>query len=74
MEQWNEIYVTDMSGKQYFRTTASPMATESEIKNLSRKLPHCDFIDQQTARIVLNGSPLGQVEMSDDELLAALTV
>lgn len=77
---WNEIYVTDKSGKRYFRTTACLTGTMPEVRNLIRKIPFCSFLDQPTTQVILNGRPYeNQTEktvvaddLSDDELLAAL--
>ena len=66
---WSEIYLTDKSGKRYFRTTASPYSKKAEINNIMRKIPHCAFIDAQTAQIIVNGMPN---DISDDDLLAQL--
>ena len=74
MEAWNNIYITDKSGKKFFSTTASPMATMSEIRNITRHLnAGASSFDKATALLMMNGEPYvdGQ-QMSDDELLEAL--
>lgn len=57
MDQWNEIYVTDKNGGRHFKTSASPLSTMPEIRNLKRKIPHCKFLDQATVVIMLNDQP-----------------
>lgn len=76
---WHNVYLTDKSGKKMWDTTASPMSTDSEIRNLKRHLEMAakhparySFLDLATARIMVDGEPL--IEMSDDELLAELGV
>lgn len=65
MENWNNIYVTDCNGAQMWNTTASPLSTPAEIKNLqthlkqARQYPHLyKFLDIDTAFIVLNGKAI----------------
>jgi phage tail sheath gpL-like len=61
----NNIYITDCNGGKHFNVIASPMSTDSEIKNLRTHLSQAKsnpefykFIDAQTAFIVLNGKPI----------------
>lgn len=65
MENWNEIYISDCNGGKYFKTTASPMSTEPEIRNLKTHLAQAKkypkmytFLDIPTAFIVLNGKSI----------------
>lgn len=79
---WHNIYITDKSGRKMWNTTASPMSTMSEIKNLQRHLKaaakypeHYKTLDLDTAVIMLDGSVYGEaLTMTDDELLTALGV
>lgn len=59
---WNNIYITDCNGGKHFNTTASPLSTNSEIKNLKQHLHRAKyhpqmygFLDIETAFIVING-------------------
>ena len=72
MGDWNEIYVTDKTGQKFFRTTASPMSTLSEIRNIKRVYQNCSAIDQASAVLMFNGKPYGESDISDDDLLAEL--
>lgn len=65
MNNWNNIYITDANGGKHFNTIASPMSTDSEIKNLrthlinAKKYPKMyTFMDAETAFIVLNGKAI----------------
>ena len=56
------MYITDKTGKQFFKASTSPMSTASEIKNLKRHIAlakkHPDqykFVDVNTMKIVLDG-------------------
>lgn len=83
---WHTLYITDKSGKAYFKTTASPLATMSEIRNLSRHLEAIkskakgyEFADAKTAVLMLDAAaykgenaPSIDDILSDDELLAML--
>lgn len=62
MNDWHNIHITDKSGKEMFKTTASPMSTLSEIKNLKQHIDAAkanptaySFLDTATAVIVLDG-------------------
>ena len=83
--EWHKLYITDKSGKAYFKTTASPLATMSEIRNLSRHLEATkskskgyEFVDAETAVLMLDGAAYKDENaqanlddiLSDDELLA----
>lgn len=83
MHDWHNVYITDKSGEKFFNTHASPLATASEIKNISRHLEaikagHPSYakcgIDRETATLMLNGSPYISPDdtLSDDDLLAEL--
>lgn len=64
-----------------WNTTASPMSTASEIRNMKRQLETArkfpeqfKFLDLASAVIMLDGAPYGEpMTMTDDELLNALT-
>lgn len=79
---WHNIYITDKSGRKMWNTTASPMSTMSEIKNMQRHLTaaakhpeHYRNLDLATAVIMLDGEPYeNPFTMSDDDLLTALGV
>jgi hypothetical protein len=60
---WNEVWITDKTGRRFFNTSASPMSTPSEIKNLKRHLDqsktyrsHYSFLDIDSAVLMLNGT------------------
>ncbi len=77
---WHNIYITDKSGRKMWNTTASPMSTMSEVKNMQRHLTaaaknpeHYRNLDLATAVIMLDGTVYGEaLTMTDDELLSAL--
>lgn len=84
MSNWNNVYITDKTGRKMWNTTASPMSTLSELKNLqmhivvAQERPHLyKFLDVATAKVMLNGIPYVQepvnLDMTNDELLAELT-
>ena len=59
---WNEVHISDSTGAKFFKCTASPMSTMSEIRNLQTHLKQAKqypqmykFLDTPTAFIVLNG-------------------
>lgn len=79
MDTWHNIYITDKTGKKFFNTNASPMSTASEIRNLTRHLEAIkankkgyEFVDTNTAVLMLDNTPYGAVTYSDDELLNEL--
>lgn len=83
MNDWHNVYIIDKSGKKFFNTHASPLATASEIRNLSRHLEaikagHPSYvkcgINRETATLMLDGSPYVSLDdiLSDDDLLAEL--
>jgi len=65
MENWNDLYITDCNGGKHFKTTASPLSTQSEIRNLQQHLKQSKahpkmykFLDVDTAFIVCNGKAI----------------
>ena len=77
---WHAIHITDITGAEFFKCVASPMSTESEIKNLKKHLNAAQknpsaykFLDVATAKIVLDGSDYGvSVDIDYDAMLAEL--
>jgi hypothetical protein len=81
---WNNVYITDISGKKFFDTIASPLSTMSEIKNLTKHMDNAKkyplsykFLNTDTMQLMLNGEPYiktstGVFLQSDDELLKEL--
>lgn len=77
MSNWHNIHITDKTGKEHFKTLASPMSTMSEIRNLQRHLEQAKkypkaytFLDVATAVIMLDGLPYGvPVSGIDDDAL-----
>lgn len=80
--EWHNIYIMDKSGRKMWDTTASPMSTMSEIKNLQRHLEAAarhpeqyKNLDLATAVIMLDGDVYGEaLTMNDDELLKDLGI
>ena len=82
MNNWHNVYITDKTGNKFFNTSASPMSTMSEIRNLTRHLEAIKAgnaayvkvgIDQATAKLMLDGEPWQSMDqILDDELLAEL--
>ena len=82
MNDWHNIYITDKTGKKFFNTTASPMSTMSEIKNITRHLEGIKSgnklytkvgVDSSTAVLMLDDSPYQTMDdILDDDLLAEL--
>lgn len=83
IEEWHVLCISDKTGKQFFKTTASPMSTMSEIKNLQRHIECAKsknkpqwyaFLDADSAVILLDGTVYG-APMSDldaDQMLKEL--
>lgn len=78
---WHNIHITDRTGKEHFKTLASPMSTMSEIRNLQRHIEQArqnpqayKFLDVATAVIMLDGLPYGAPvsDIDADALLAEL--
>lgn len=80
MNTWHNIYITDFTGAKFFNTNASPMATASEIKNITRHLDaikagaasHQNVrVDRDSAVLMLDGIPYGTTSIDDilDEYL-----
>lgn len=64
MQDWHHISITDKTGKEFFKTVASPMSTASELKNLTQHLAAAKanpdayhFLDIDSAYILLDGTP-----------------
>jgi len=80
MSNWHKVHITDKTGAQFFVCQASPMSTQSEIKNLQRHLSqavkHPDvykFLDVYSAVLMLDDTPYGaNTSIDSDELLAEL--
>lgn len=80
--RWNDVYITDKSGKQMFSCCASPMSTMSEIRNLKRHIAQAKanpaaykFLDVDSAVVMLNGTVYSdpiETEIDTDELLKEL--
>lgn len=66
MNDWHNIYITDKTGKKFFNTTASPMSTMSEIKNITRHLEGIKSGNKLYAKI--GADPHTAVLMLDDSL------
>ena len=79
-EVWHNVYITDKTGKKFFDTSASPMSTLSEIRNLKRNVDRCkaghehySFMDAQTVQLMVDGEPYGvDNEITFDQMLAEL--
>ena len=79
MDNWHNIYITDCTGKKFFNTQASPMATMSEIRNLKRHLEAIKSgaklyakvgIDKDTAVLMLDDTVYQSMDdILDDDLL-----
>lgn len=77
---WHNLHITDKTGQVFFNTTASPMATASEIKKLKHQINFakqhpgaCNFLDVETAVLMLDGEPYGTLDdILDDDLLKEL--
>lgn len=79
---WHTIYITDVTGKKFFNTQASPMSTASEIKNIKRHLDAIKAgskaydkvgIDKASAQLMLDDSPYQTIDdILDDDLLNEL--
>lgn len=80
MNDWHNIYITDKSGDKFFNTDASPMATASEIKNLTRHLDKIkasvkgyEFADSDSAILILDGTRYHTAdEISAEDILSEL--
>lgn len=82
MNDWHNIYITDKTGKKFFNTTASPMSTMSEIRNIARHLDGIKSgnklydkigVDSSTAVLMLDDSPYQTMDdILDDDLLTEL--
>lgn len=80
MNDWHKLYITDATGQQFFRCTASPMSTMSEIKNLKRHIEqakarpnlYANLFDVATAVIMLDDVPYSEPEEIDADTLDAM--
>lgn len=80
MTEWHKLHITDKSGQEFFKVTASPMSTPSEIKNLQQHIKAAKknpvaykFLDVETMVVMLDGSVYGDpAEIDYDALLAEL--
>lgn len=78
---WHSICITDKTGQEFFKTTASPMSTMSEIRNMKRHIAQAkaspeaySFLDVDTAVIILDGVLYGEAggDIDVDALLREL--
>jgi len=79
---WHTIHITDKTGALFFKVTASPMATMSEIRNTTKhieaiKAGHPVYskvgIDAESAVLMLDGTPYQTMnDILDDDLLNEL--
>lgn len=80
MNDWHKVHITDKTGAEFFVCSASPMSTQSEIKNLKRHIEQAKknpaaygFLDANTAVLMLDGTPYEAPQDFDaDALLAEL--
>lgn len=80
MNDWHKLHITDKTGQEFFKVTASPMSTTSEIKNLQQHIKAAQknpdaykFLDVATMVVMLDGSMYGaKTEVDYDVLLAEL--
>lgn len=80
MEKWHNIHITDKTGGKFFDTTASPMSTASEIRNLQRHIKQAEkapwrylFLDVPSIKLIVDGEPYGDIDsILDDDLLNLL--
>lgn len=78
--EWHKLCITDKTGNEFFKVTASPMSTMSEIRNLQKHInqakatpQHYKMLDVATAVVMLDGSVYGApTELDADALLAEL--
>lgn len=77
VSEWHNLCITDKTGVERFKCTASPMSTVSEIRNLkqhlaaARKQPsYYKFLDVDTAVIMLDGELYSEQEsiLSDEDI------
>jgi hypothetical protein len=83
MNDWHNLCITDKTGVQHFKCTASPMSTMSEIRNLQRHLDAAKrhpkayaMLDVASAVLLLDGLRYGEPvsELDIDALLSELGV
>jgi hypothetical protein len=73
---WHSLCITDKTGQEFFKCTASPMSTMSEIRNLKRHIKQAKaspkayaFLDVATAVVMLDGAPYDQPSTLDADAL-----
>ena len=81
VSDWHELCITDKTGHHFFKCTASPMSTMSEIRNLKQHLRLANhypvrytFLDIDSAVILLDGVPYTETtsDLDADALLKEL--
>ena len=80
INDWHTLHITDNTGIELFKVTASPMSTMSELKNLKKHLAAAKctpkaykFLNIATAKIMLDGAVYGETtDVDADALLAEL--
>lgn len=80
MNDWHTLYITDSTGQQFFRCTASSMSTMSEIKNLKRHIEqakarpslYANLFDIDSAVIMLDDVPYSEPKELDADTLDAM--
>lgn len=81
MNDWHKLCITDKTGQEFFKTTASPMSTMSELRNLKRQIEQAKgnpkaykFLDVASAVVMLDGAPYGApvCELDVDAMLREL--
>lgn len=80
MANWNNLHITDKTGRLFFKVTASELSTYSELNNLKRHLIQAKeykglyhFLDIDSAHIVVNGEPYKELTINDIDLDELLT-
>lgn len=83
MSDWHKLCITDKTGAEFFKCTASPMSTMSEIRNLKRHIEQAKaspnmyyFLCADSAVILLDGAPYSEPvsNLDADALLAELGI
>ena len=79
MNDWHTLYITDATGQKFFRCTASPMSTMSEIKNLKRHIEQAKakpdmykMLDVATMVLMLDDVPYSEPKEIDADTLDAM--
>lgn len=76
MNDWHALYITDATGQQFFRCTASPMSTMSEIRNLKRHIEqakarpnlYANLFELDSAVIMLDDVPYSEQDKTPEEI------